>query len=394
VIGNPEDQFSYSAVTKNNYRHKKHILFSAGETSGDFYGAGLISALKEKASWFSFFGIGGAKMKEAGLEPVVPDISPLSQIGFIDVIRHITEIKDMFRKLSLAVTVKNPPVAVLIDLPGFNIRLARLLSEKGVKVVYFVSPQVWAWQRSRIKKIKRFVNKMLVLFPFEEDFYLREGVRVSFVGHPLAEMVKPELSRGEFLEKYNLKAGEELTSLLPGSRKREVELILPPLLEAARIIKSKRKKAHFLISRAPGVSLDLMEKIAKIEGVDIVSETYSLMSYSRLLLIASGTASLEAALLGTPMVVVYKLAPINYLIARLLVRLPFISLPNILAQDKVVPELIQKEAEGEKIASTAISILEDEERMKEMKSAFAGIKRELYRPGSFSRVAEEVISLL
>ena len=379
---------------KNDKRDEEDILLSAGEASGDFYGAGLIEAIKKKNPRLSFFGIGGEGMKRAGLEPVVEDISPLSQIGFIDVIRHLGKIRGIFESLVASATERTPRLALLIDLPGFNIRLAKKLKKKGIKVVYFVSPQVWAWRRSRIRKLKRSLARMLVLFPFEEELYRKEGVPARFVGHPLAEMVKPELSREEFLRKHNLKENEEIIGLLPGSRRKEVELILPPLIEGAEIIKKSRRNIRLLISKAPGISEGLIKRIAKDREIAITTKTYSLMSYSKLLLIASGTATLEAALLGTPMIVVYRLAPLNYLLARALVRTPFISLPNILAGRRVVPELIQKEAEGKRIAFSALQLLEDEKQIKEMKSTFAKIRRELHRPGAFSRAAEEVISLL
>jgi lipid-A-disaccharide synthase len=368
------------------------LLVVAGEASGDLHGARLLAELRRRVPDLKAFGLGGDEMRAAGLEAVAHS-SEISVVGITEVLRILPRARQIFAALLREVDRRRPGLAVLIDFPDFNLRLARKLKERGLKVVYYISPQVWAWRRGRIKAISRLVDRMLVLFPFEVDFYRGHGVDVVHVGHPLVDEVPvlPQAWDGD------QPAGSPYRiALLPGSRRSEVEALLPTLLEAARRL-AGRLPVEVRIIKAPTISADLLEEVVELAGlpVEVVGEDrFAAVADSHLALCASGTATLEVGLLGTPMIMVYRLASWTYALARLMVHLPNVSLVNLVSGSRVVPELIQGEANPERIASEAARLLTDAGERNRMREALAGVRGRLGEGGASRRAAAEVAAML
>ncbi len=372
------------------------LLVVAGEASGDLHGARLIAELRRRVPDLRAFGLGGDEMRAAGLEAVAHS-SEISVVGITEVLKILPRARQIFAALLREVDRRRPGLAVLIDFPDFNLRLARKLKERGLKVVYYISPQVWAWRRGRIKAISRLVDRMLVLFPFEVDFYRGHGVDVIHVGHPLVDEVpvlpqawdRDEPAGGQYPGPYRI-------ALLPGSRRSEVEALLPTLLEAVRRL-AGRLPIEVRIIKAPTISADLLEEVVELAGlpVEILGEDrFAAVADSHLALCASGTATLEVGLLGTPMVMVYRLASWTYALVRLMVHLPNISLVNLVSGSRVVPELIQGEANPERIAAEAERLLTDAGERNRMRQALAGVRGRLGEGGASRRAAAEVAAML
>jgi lipid-A-disaccharide synthase len=370
----------------------QELLVVAGEASGDLHGARLVAELHRLIPGLSVFGLGGDELRAAGLDPVAHS-AEISVVGITEVLRILKRAREVFALLLAEVDRRRPAAAVLIDFPDFNLRLAKELKKRGVPVVYYISPQVWAWRRGRVKTIAQVVDRMLVLFPFEVDFYRRFGVDVVHVGHPLVDEV-PRLpsawERGEpSREPYRI-------SLLPGSRVSEVEALLPVMLAAVGRLAADLP-VEVLLIRAPTVPLEMLEEEIELSGlpVRIVAENrFAAIADSHLALCASGTATLEVGLLGTPMVMLYRLGRWTYLVAKLLVHLPYVSLVNLVLGRKVVPELVQGAASPERIALEAEQILLDERERDAMREALAEVRGRLGSGGASRRAACEVAELL
>jgi lipid-A-disaccharide synthase len=370
----------------------RELLVVAGEASGDLHGARLISELRRRVPGLTVFGLGGDEMREAGLEPVAHS-SEISVVGLTEALKILPRAREIFADLLREVDRRRPGVAVLIDFPDFNLRLAKELKERGVEVVYYISPQVWAWRRGRVRTISRLVDRMLVLFPFEVDFYRGHGVDVVHVGHPLVDEV-PVLPQawdvnGSF-------AGPYRVALLPGSRASEVEALLPTLLESVKRL-SAVLPVEARIIRAPTIPLEMVDEAVELAGaqVEIIEEDrFAAVADSHLALCASGTATLEVGLLGTPMIMVYRLARWTYAFARLVIRLPNVSLVNLVLGRRVVPELIQGEANPERIASEAARLLTDAGERRRMREALAEVRGRLGEGGASRRAAAEVAAML
>ncbi len=374
----------------------RELLVVAGEASGDLHGARLISELRRRVPDLQVFGLGGDEMRQAGLEPVAHS-AEISVVGLTEVLKILPRAREIFAGLLREVDRRRPGVAVLIDFPDFNLRLARELKSRGVEVVYYISPQIWAWRRGRVKTISRLVDRMLVLFPFEVDFYKDHDVDVVHVGHPLVDEV-PELPQawdgdgsadGSFGGPYRV-------ALLPGSRASEVEALLPTLLESVRRL-STELPVEARIIKAPTVSPEQIDEAVELAGVpvEIVDEDrFVAVADSHLALCASGTATLEVGLLGTPMVMVYRLASWTYALAKLMVRLPNVSLVNLVLGRKVIPELIQGDANPERIASEAARLLTDAGERGRMRAALAEVRGRLGEGGASRRAAGEVAAML
>jgi len=370
----------------------QELLVVAGEASGDLHGARLVSELHRLIPGLSVFGLGGDELRAAGLDPVAHS-AEISVVGITEVLRILKRAREVFALLLAEVDRRRPAAAVLIDFPDFNLRLAKELKKRGVPVIYYISPQVWAWRRGRVKTIAQVVDRMLVLFPFEVDFYRRFGVDVVHVGHPLVDEV-PQLpsawERGEpSREPYRV-------SLLPGSRVSEVEALLPVMLEAVRRL-SDDLPIEVRLIRAPTVPLEMLEEEIELSGlpVRIIAENrFAAIADSHLALCASGTATLEVGLLGTPMVMLYRLGRWTYLVAKLLVHLPYVSLVNLVLGRKVVPELVQGDASPERIALEAEQLLLDERERDAMREALAEVRGRLGSSGASRRAALEVADLL
>ncbi|MFL6263092.1 MAG: lipid-A-disaccharide synthase [Thermoanaerobaculia bacterium] len=372
------------------------LLVVAGEASGDLHGARLISELRRRLPDVRTFGLGGDEMREAGLETVAHS-AEISVVGLTEVLKILPRAREIFAGLLREVDRRRPGLAVLIDFPEFNLRLAKELKDRGVEVLYYISPQVWAWRRGRVKMISRLVDRMLVLFPFEVDFYKGHDVDVVHVGHPLVDEV-PVLPQawdrngsadGSFGGPYRV-------ALLPGSRASEVEALLPTLLEAVKRL-SAELPVEARIIKAPTVAAELIGEAVELAGVpvEIVEEDrFAAVADSHLALCASGTATLEVGLLGTPMIMVYRLASWTYALARLMVRLPNVSLVNLVLGRRVVPELIQGGANPERIASEAVRLLTDAGERGRMRQALAEVRGRLGEGGASRRAAGEVASML
>ena len=371
------------------------VMVVAGEHSGDLHGAGLASALFGKCPGIEVFGAGGAKMASVGVEVLV-DMTAHAVVGVAEVVKDLKKFMRAFGLLRRAMRVRRPDVVVLIDLPDFNIRLGRAAKTLGIPVVYYISPQVWAWRSWRLRKIAQIVDKMLVILDFEESLYRRVGVDVTFVGHPLLDVVDSEEGDGALRERLGLSDGEILVGLLPGSRKKELVSLLPTMLSAAEELHAMRPETRFAVSCAPGVSYEMLKGLCDVSSVRpaIVAEnTYELMKESRLLLVASGTATLEAAIVGTPMVVVYRVSPVTWCLAIALMSVSDYGLVNIVAGKRVVPELMQWKARPDLVAEESLKLLEPE-RQEEVRAELRRVKRKLGEAGASVRAADEIISLI
>lgn len=368
------------------------LLVVAGEASGDLHGARLITELRKRVPDLATFGLGGDEMQAAGLEAVAHS-AEISVVGLTEALKVLPRAREVFAGLLREVDRRRPGLAVLIDFPEFNLRLAKELKRRGLEVAYYISPQVWAWRRGRVKTIGRRVDRMLVLFPFEADLYRRHGVDAVHVGHPLVDEV-PELpqvwDRGE-------PAGEPYrVALLPGSRISEIEALLPTLLAAVRRLASELPVEASIV-QAPAIPRELLEEQVELSGlpVRIVSQDrFAAIAGSHLALCASGTATLEVGLLGTPMIMVYRLASWTYAFARLMVRLPDVSLVNLVLGRRAVPELIQGDANPERIAAEAVRLLTDAAARTEMRTALSGLRGRLGEAGATGRAAAEVAAML
>ena len=327
------------------------IFISAGEASGDSYGASLMEALGERLGGVEFFGCGGERMRAAGCRTVV-DARQIAMVGLVEVIPGLRRAWNALRSLRQAIDHQRPQLAILIDFPDFNLRLAKHLKRAGVPIVYFVAPQVWAWRTWRVRTIRRTVSRLLCIFPFEEEFFRRAGVVAEFVGHPLVEQVQPRLSAAEYRARLEVPPNATLIALLPGSRKKEIELNLPGMLEAARLLAAERE-CHFVVPSATTIQADWLRARVTTSGirVTVVEDlTYDALAHAAAAIVASGTAATEAALLGTPMAIVYRVSGLSWLLGRWLVSVPFYSMVNLVAGRQIVPEFIQQQFQPRTVA--------------------------------------------
>jgi lipid-A-disaccharide synthase len=379
------------------------IFLSAGEASGERYGAALMEAIRRRLPAARFFGLGGAAMTAMGFRPVVR-AEDVAHMGITEVVRHAPYIYGQFQRLKRAIAAERPALAVLIDFPDVNLRLAEQLHRYGVPVVYFVSPQLWAWKKRRIRRVQRFVDRMLVIFPFEEPFYRERGVAAEFVGHPLADLGAPEAPREAFARQHGLDASKAWVALLPGSRQREVDLNLPTMLEAATILDSTMRgyKYEFLLPVAPTLKQERIAAAvaAQRNGVRpaLVHDARAALFHARGSVVASGTATVEAALVGNPFVVVYRLSKLSYAIARRFVRVPHVAMANLIAERRVVPELIQTEFTAANVVRALTPLLADgparEETMAGLREVRQRLETRAAGETAIARVARICVELL
>ncbi len=368
------------------------LLISAGEASGEMYGAELLAALRRKLAargdTVECFGLGGERMRAAGCETVI-DAKDVAVVGIFEVVTHLPKIYGEFHRLLAEVDRRRPDVAVLIDFPDFNFRLAKELHRRGIPVVYYISPQLWAWRPKRIELVKKYVTKMLVIFPFEREFYQSHNVEVEFVGHPLAEIERPKLPTAR-LHAAGTPWPERTIALLPGSRRKEIRMILPTMLEAAALIGGR---TEFVIPVASTVNQEWLADLAKRYWLPLTrklldegKETPSLafgpdartfLAMSRAAIVASGTATVEAAVIGTPFVMVYRVAPLTYTMGKRLVKVPFYAMPNLIAGRQVVPELVQENFTAERVAAEMNKIMPDGRERDAMIAGLAEVRSKL-----------------
>ncbi|HET8923330.1 MAG TPA: lipid-A-disaccharide synthase [Candidatus Acidoferrum sp.] len=375
------------------------LLLSAGEASGDMYASQLATALKRRLD-VAIFGMGGRQMRAAGVE-IITDYSEVSVVGITEVIKRLPSLVRAMRHLVEEAARRKPPLAVLTDFPGFHLRLARKLGPKGIRNVYYICPQFWAWRPWRVNLVRRRFAKALCIFPFEEKFYADAGVSVKFIGHPLVGNVNPTLTRELFCKKYGLGDGCRILTVLPGSRGGEIAHHVPVLAEAlAEIKRTLPGRLEVVVAAAPGLDVErLKSKFPQGGGVHFVEgDTYNAIAAADLAIVSSGTATVETALLGRPMIVVYRLSPLTARLAKPLLKTKHFSMVNLIAGCAAVPELIQDDFTPKRVAEEAAKLLDPsaagQARVEEMQRALAEVRRRLGPPGAVDRAADEIVALL
>ena len=373
------------------------ILISAGEASSDMYAARLATALRARTG-ARLFGMGGKRMAEAGVE-LIADYHQVAVVGISEVLHKIPTVVGVQRKIASEAVRRRAALAILVDSPGTHLGVARRLKNNGIRVGYFIGPQVWAWRPGRVRVVKRLVERMVVIFPFEEAIYREAGVSVNFVGHPLVDVVKASMSRTEFAERHGLDAGRPIVTLLPGSRRSEIERHYPLIMEACERLSREaqtRGAIQFVLAAAPALETELFAPHAK-PGVSVTrveGATYDALSAADCAIVASGTATVEAALLGTPMVVVYRVSPTSAFVLKRMVRSPFIAMVNLIAGRRVVPELIQDQFTSEAVVEEVRKLLESPAARDEMKAGLAGVRTKLGPGGAIERAADIFAGML
>jgi len=366
------------------------ILVSAGEASGDLYAALLVEELRRVWPDAAFFGCTGPRLRAAGVRTAV-DAASLAVVGLLEVIAHIPRIYGEYRKLLAAARRERPDVAILTDSPDFHLRVARRLRRDGIPVIYLVAPQVWAWREGRLRGMRRSIQRLLCIFPFEEGFFARKGLAATYIGHPLAGLVRPSLGRDEFFRKHKLAADRPLIAVLPGSRRGEAARHLPALVDAVGRL-NREQALNFVLPASANIGADFFEKrmggspIRVIEG-----ESWDAMAHADLVLAASGTVTVEAALLGTPMVVFYKVTWPSWIAGKLLVKVPFYSMVNLIAGRALVPELMQGRMTGANLAAQARRLLASPAACADMRTGLADVRRRLSTEGSAPQRAAAII---
>ncbi len=369
------------------------ILISAGEASGDMYAARLSEALQRRTG-AHLFGMGGPKMRDAGVE-LVADASDIAVVGITEVLRKLPVVWRAWRKLESEAKRRKPALAITVDSPGFNFGLARRLKkQEGGRIVYFISPQIWAWRPRRMRWIQRRFERVLVIFPFEEEIYLKAGVKVDFVGHPLVDSVRSKMTRGEFVARFGLDAARKIVAVLPGSRRSEIERNMPIIAEACQ--RMRGSGAQFVLAAAPGLKKETVEEYSPAGAPWTIIEgaTYEALGAADCAIVSSGTATVEAALLGTPMVVVYRVSPVTAMIARKLVNTRLFGMVNLISGTEIVPELIQEKFTSEALERELRGLLDSPEARNAQKEDLAAVRAKLGHGGSIEKAAEIIAGML
>ena len=369
-------------------------MISCGEPSGDLYAGALTRELRRLDPSLIVTGFGSARLRDAGAE-LVADFKGLSVTGLLEVARVLPRTYAVYRKLVADAATAKPDVFVAIDFPDFNFRLAHRMQRLGIPVVYYISPQLWAWRPGRLKTMKRIADRVLVIFPFEEEIYRRAGVPVEFVGHPLFDVTQPPASREQVLAKHGLDPSRPVVALLPGSRSNEVRAILPGLLDAARLVRERVPGVQFLLARAPHLADDLLagarDPRAHVVIVDGAAD--EVLASADVALLASGTVTVQAAMHECPMIVVYRLSSLTYRLGRPFVQVDTFAMANLVAGRKIVPELIQDDFTPEAVASHAVTLLTDREAASRMRTDLRAVKASLGSAGASRRAAASVLAV-
>lgn len=371
------------------------VLISAGEASGDLYAAAVVRALRARHPDAEFFGCAGPRMQEAGVRPII-DMRSIAVVGLVEVVRHIPRILGQFRRLVQAIPREHPEIAILTDAPDFNLRLARQLRRRKVPVAYLIAPQAWAWRQGRVRSMRRTIDRLLCIFPFEQDFFEARGIQTTYIGHPLARIVKPSLTRGEFCAKFGIPIESRILAVLPGSRHGVVERHLPILLEAIRKIR-QRHAVTPILALPPGFGVETASFTERIRSESIqVTEgfTWDVLAQAELALTALGTVTVEATLLGVPMVSFYRVNELSWILGRWLVKAPQFCMANLLAGRRIVPELVQKEMTSERIAAEAIELLNDSAKRAAMRERLAEVANGLRSDRDPMEIAADCIERL
>lgn len=389
------------------------ILISAGEASGDMYAARLAAELTRRTG-AHLFGMGGPRMAEAGVE-LVANSSEVAVSGFSEVWSKLPQLRRAMQRLTDAAVTRKPALAILTDFPSFHLRLARRLQHQKIRCVCFVAPQFWAWRPWRAKLIGRRFERALCIFPFEEEFYRKAGVPVTFIGHPLVDIVRPSMPRADFLAQHTLDSARPIVTLLPGSRMNEIERNLPPVLGACELILDRSPKCQFILALASGITADLVTSMGTSEatlrmksgglehsfrvpaGLNLriaAGATYDAVAAATVAIVASGTATVETTLLNTPMVVVYRVARLTELIVRAFVTTKFVAMPNLISGRRIIPELLQQDCTAPRISAEVARLLESPEARQEMQRDLAAVREKLGPGGAIDRAAEIIVGML
>jgi lipid-A-disaccharide synthase len=342
------------------------------------YGAQLIEALRRRDPHLDFFGVGGDRMRAAGCDTVV-DAKDLSVVGITEILSHLPKIYGLFQHLIQEADKRKPDLAIVIDSPAFNWRVARQMKKRGIPVVYYVAPQFWAWRQGRVRLIRNYIDKALVIFPFEEKFYRDRGVDATFVGHPLADLPNPAIERTDYASQFHLDPAKPWITLMPGSRVKEVRMNLPTILEAAAHLGSGYE---FLLPVAPTLDRTFLQSLIGGQGITLVPESPPALWHSRAGIIASGTATVEAAMMRTPFVMVYRVSPLTYLLGKPRVKVPHFAMVNLIAGEEVVPELVQHQFTAQNVVDCLLEILPDGPTRARMLDGLAEVKARLRPPQS------------
>ncbi len=373
----------------------KKILVVCGEPSGDLLAGNLIAAINELDPAIKISGVGGIHLAKTKTE-IFYNIKDLAVMGLFDVLKKLPKFFELKRLILDKINSDKPDCIILVDFSGFNLRLAKTIN-KRIPTIYYVSPQVWASRENRIKCIKKFVSKMIVLFKFEEEFYKERQIQAQYAGHPLIDIVKPTMSKQELINNFRFSTDKKTIALLPGSRKREVKLILPLMLKAAQLINKKISDTQFVIAKSPALDTQIYTQVLKRFNLDlkiIDGKTYDCLEIADASLVCSGTATLEAAIIGKPFVIVYKMNLLNYLLYAPQVKVPYIGMVNIISGKKVVPEFIQFQAKPKMIAHAIIDLLQKPEQTKQMLEDLTFVKTSLGLPGAAGRAAKLILNFL
>ena len=375
----------------DNHAQDAPLLIIAGETSGEQHGAAMVGVLREDFPDLPIFGVGGEAMRAAGVETLF-DVEALNVVGLVEVLAKVPSGLLMARRLLRAARERGARVVVLIDAPGFNLPFARWAKQAGLRVVYYVSPQIWAWRQNRVHKVARRVDKMLTLFPFEVPFYAAAGVDAEYVGHPLLDCLPGLPDRSQAAQTLGLDAQRPIVALLPGSRRREVELLLEPMLAALSLIRHDLPEVQGVLPVAPTVAATVQQIVSGFSGTLTVARQQSLTALcaADFALVASGTATLEAGLIGTPMVIVYRVNRLTAWLAKRLLRVPHIGLINIVAERQVVPELLQEAVSPRTMAAAALSVLRDSAEARRIRGELTALRATMGEGGSSRRAAASV----
>lgn len=374
------------------------ILISAGEASGEMYGAQLIEALRRRESSLEFFGVGGDRMRAVGCDTVV-DAKDLAVVGITEILSRLPKILGLYRHLIAEADRRKPDLAIVIDSPAFNWRVARQMKKRGIPTVYYVAPQFWAWRQGRVRLLRDYIDKALVIFPFEEQFYRQRGVDATFVGHPLAELPHPTIERNDYAAQCSLDPAKPWITLMPGSRVKEVRMNLPTILESASQL---GPDYEFLLPIAPTLDRSFLLSLIGQRKITLVPDALPALWHSRAGIVASGTATVEAAMMNTPFVMVYCVSSLTYLLGKPRVKVPHFAMVNLIAGERVVPELVQRDFNAENVVSRLREILPDGPPRERMLEGLARVKALLRPSGGGSgipqnpadRAAEIILALL
>lgn len=367
-------------------------MIIAGEASGDAHGAGVVRELKLRNPALECFGIGGDKMEREGMT-LTYHVRDMSFMGFVEVLKHLPHIRAVEHTLEELLRSKRPDVLLLIDYPGFNLRFARIAKKYGVRVLYYISPQVWAWKKGRLRKMKAIIDKMLVILPFEHQLYEERGIPVEFVGHPLLEEMNVAETHHEFCSRYGIDPSHKMLALIPGSRTQEIHSLFPTMLKAAELLQ-KKYALEIVVAAAPNMPLDLYRSMipAGMRVIIVEHAAHAIMKYSHSAMVTSGTATLETGCFSTPMVVVYKTSWITYWLARFVVQIKTIALVNIVAGRTIVPELIQHDATPAHIATVIEEYLTNAAHYAAVRKELSAVMLKLGDAGASKKVADAIMA--